>query len=462
MKAAVAALLLVVASPAAAFYQEPAKPPGTGGGPGGWTYKPPGATPINGGRIGGGSVTINRGNGSVTRPLSWKLKPGAGRAIAGGLIRGGAWGAALGLADWAAEQCIHRAPGGGWLLKCGKDDDEPYLPGKLVYTNGRISGKFYGSADEACKAAVFHQSGDAKAQHRIESTGQDQWICYRVYKSHEAHMTGVYRRYFCEGPPPLYSDDGKCPLPSGKDGKEITPEEAENILANAPLPPVAPPGVPLPVGDPIFNPSPGPNPKPRPLTMPIGDPVPNLSPDPSPEPEPGAQPQPDKQKLTWTQPAVEITHSPTEDQPLRMEMKPIDIPVSGPSDRQKVREGKPEPAPAAPGGVKPPTDTPIVGGQPPEPFDLCREYPDILACQQLGDVEATDLKHTNVPLSIRPAPGFERAAGCPADRTFTVFGRQYAISWVPLCQLAQGIRPVLVSIAAISALLAFLGLSRKE
>lgn len=443
------AVSALCAGAASAFYQEPAKPPGTGGSPGGWTYRPPAPAPINGGRIGGGSVTINHGTGSVTRPLIWKLKPGAGRAIAGGVIRGGALGVVLGLGEWAADQCIHQAPGGGWLLRCGKPD-EPYLPAEVIYTHSYRQGQFRSLAEGCPK-------GTTKAK------GKDIWECEIWWEQGKRMVSdGVLtKRLFCAGPPATYSDDGRCSMPSGqKEGRPITPDQAENILANAPLPPVAPPGVDLPVADPVWNPSPGPNPKPRPLTMPIGDPVPHLEPSPAPDPEPGAQPQPDKQKLTWTQPAVEITHSPTEDQPLRMEMKPVDIPVSGPADRQKVSDGKP--APAASGGNKPPADTgPVSGGAPREEFDLCKAYPEIVACQELGEAEEEDLIGRTVSVSFSPDASFHRAGHCPADRSVDVFGQRVTFSMRPMCEFASSIRPLIVAMAAFVAAGIIIGAGRR-
>lgn len=477
-----AGALLVVALPASAFYREPSPPPGTTIRPGGGTTFRP-STPVPGtGRIPGGSATINIGNGrTVTRPITWRPGPGAGRAIATGIVRGGLWGLGLGLAEWAADQCIHSAPGGGLLLRCGEPDD-PYLPGQLVYKSNYVSGKEYGSADEACKDAIVTQSGDPNARYRTEAD-QFGWLCYRNYESHEVVLTRVFQTYRCGD---HYSGSSKCAMPHDQpEGRPIDEETAIDMLSGK-LPPTIPPGIDIPVTNPVWNPAGPGSDRTKPVVVPVGDPIATVRPQPAPEvspvaPKPGATKPPGA--IEWQQPAVEITHSPTPDNPLRVDVKPINVPVESPRDKLKPEtDGKPQalPKPGAKPGEKPadPTVDPSIDpallpekkpgekgedGKPADDktADLCKQHPDILACKKLEDLDAEDLENRTVDVALKPADGFARAGHCPADRVMTVLGQQVTWSWSSVCDLARGVRPVVVAFAALAAVGIVVGASRR-
>jgi hypothetical protein len=97
-----------------------------------------------------------------------------------------------------------------------------------------------------------------------------------------------------------------------------------------------------------------------------------------------------------------------------------------------------------------------------EEKDPCDDAPDRAACKNLGTLEATPLQNVNVPLAIAPSSGFgPSSASCPAPQTATLLGRTYSFSWQPFCDLAVGIRPVVIALAWLSAAIGFLGLSRK-
>nr|DAS10065.1 MAG TPA: attachment protein [Inoviridae sp.] len=479
-----AGALLVVALPASAFYREPSPPPGTTIRPGGGTTFRP-TSPVPGtGRIPGGSATINIGNGrTVTRPITWRPGPGAGRAIATGIVRGGLWGLGFGLAEWAADQCIHAAPGGGLLLRCGEPDD-PYLPGQLVYQSHYVSGKDYGSAGEACEDAVKTQSGESDAKYRLEAAASGvEWLCYRVFEYHDSLMTSVFQTYRCGD---NYSTTGKCALPDTQpEGRPIDEETAINMLSGK-IPPTIPPGIDIPVTAPVWNPAGPGSDRTKPVIVPVGDPIATVGPQPAPgvspvAPKPGATKPPGA--IEWQQPAVEITHSPTPDNPLRVDVKPINVPVESPRDKIKPEtDGKPQavPKPGQKPGEKPadPTVDPSIDpallpdkkkdgeGEDGKPADdktgdLCRKNPDILACKKLEELEPEDLENRTVDVALRPADGFARAGHCPADRVMTVLGQQVTWSWSSVCDLARGVRPVVVAFAAIAAVGIVVGASRR-
>mgnify|MGYP001076138991 CR=1 FL=1 len=94
---------------------------------------------------------------------------------------------------------------------------------------------------------------------------------------------------------------------------------------------------------------------------------------------------------------------------------------------------------------------------------LCEAFPDILACQKLGALEAEELPDQAVPLAITPEEGFGSSAGsCPADKPLTVLGVSMAFKWGPVCDFANGIRPVVVAVAWLSAALGFFGFARRD
>lgn len=443
-------------------------PPGTTIRPGGGTtYRP--TTPVPGtGRIPGGSATVTITPGrSITRPVSWLPGPGAGRAIATGIVRGGLIGVGIGLTEWAAEKCIHFAPGGGLVLRCGDAEDEtPYLPGRRVYLSDYIRANDSASLEDACKRSAKAQSGGDKST-RVGPVKDNQATCYVIEEGgREWNLTRVWQSYFCEGPPAVYADNGRCPVPNGQEnGKPLDEETAINLLANGPLPPTIPAGIDIPVTHPVWNPAGPGSDRTKPVVVPVGDPVPRITTAPAPEPLPEMSPVAPKpgtntgtDAIQWTQPAVEVTHSPTPDQPLRLEVKPVDVPVEGPQAGLKTETEK-KPVPTGGGGaLRPPGEKPTDEETP----DFCEEHPEILACQKLGDPEEpVELKNRIVPLTLKPAAGFSRGGGCPADRTLNVFGSTMTLSWRPICDLAEGVRPVIIAIAAISATAAFLGLARK-
>lgn len=489
-----AGALLVVALPASAFYREPSPPPGTTIRPGGGTTFRP-TSPVPGtGRIPGGSATINIGNGrTVTRPITWRPGPGAGRAIATGIVRGGLWGLGLGLAEWAADQCIHSAPGGGLLLRCGDPDngEAPYIPGQHVGIATDLDGR-WGSIQEACDAVAGWRSysRDNVARGSIGEAvagSGNAYSCDLTYTDGSQASGGiVIDTYFCAGPPAVYADNGKCPMPSGQeDGRPIDEETAINMLSGK-IPPTIPPGIDIPVTAPVWNPAGPGSDRTKPVIVPVGDPIARMAPQPAPEvspvaPKPGATKPPGA--IEWQQPAVEITHSPTPDNPLRVDVKPINVPVESPRDKLKPEtDGKPQPLPkpGAKPGEKPadPTVDPSIDpallpdkkkdgegedGKTPDDKtgDLCKKNPDILACKKLEELEPEDLENRTVDVALKPADGFARAGHCPADRVMHVLGQEVTFTWAPVCDLARGVRPVVVAFAALAAVGIVVGASRR-
>lgn len=225
----------------------------------------------------------------------------------------------------------------------------------------------------------------------------------------------------------------------------LTEEQFEEALEPRPMPETVPKELPYPSPLPIepipwINPEPGPNPQTRPRFVPNGDPVKNPDYDPTAEPSPQNQP--------FIQPGTRIKPSPTDKDPFRLDMQPVDKPTPTPDPQQDQDEG-------------PGQDS---NAKPQENPGLCDQYPDIVACAKLGEApEAKPVKNEEKILEIKKENGWGPENGtCPAPKTATVAGVALEMSFQPLCDFSTGIRPVIIGLAWISAVFGFLGLSRKD
>ena len=108
-------------------------------------------------------------------------------------------------------------------------------------------------------------------------------------------------------------------------------------------------------------------------------------------------------------------------------------------------------SPEAPAPKNPPAGSTGSGDKPgtetPPPFDLCKEHPDILACDQQPESEDADLtipKET-VNLDFKPENVFSTDAACPKGEEFEAFGGRFSISLEPACAAARKIRPFIIA-----------------
>jgi hypothetical protein len=215
----------------------------------------------------------------------------------------------------------------------------------------------------------------------------------------------------------------------------VTPEQIVEEMAPKPLPDVLPLGVPYPL-DPvapiIFEPTPGDNPQAQPLRVPQGNPV----------------PVPDTNPQQYRQPVTRWAHSPTSTEPWRMSADPQDVVGTDP-------QGMTQPQPEASGSPN---------GEKPEQFDLCKEHPDIIACQVFkpDELTPTPLVNKQVPLALNAEGGFPTGGSCPQPKSVQLMGKTFAFSMQPLCDFALGIKPLLIGFAWLSAALVFLGVARRE
>lgn len=137
-------------------------------------------------------------------------------------------------------------------------------------------------------------------------------------------------------------------------------------------------------------------------------------------------------------------------------------------DRPDLKPNSPEAPVATPGGEAGDKtgDKDKTDNQQPPPFDLCKEHPDILACQGMGDVKGNEFDDIKIPRHVnqetwKPDSFLPDNGVCPAPKTFHVLGKQFSVSYEPLCVLMEKVRfIVLIAFILMSAYVAFGGLRK--
>lgn len=430
LRALVALSLGLAAGQAAAFVTAPA-PPGFVSTPtGGWLYTPPTPTAQLNSIIRGPGPSINLGPaGTLTRPVAYRIGSGAAAVLARAAFRS-PLGLGVTLGAWLLTECVEYK-GGAWMMTCGT--------GASIDTNEYTMDPTWGwspNPTAACQAwagKIMSANSYATVKNmRAEEQPDGNFKCKGDLETARAAPQppllepGYYDNYLTKR---LRPGD---PL---TDEEELDEQEMAEIMAPAKLPNIMPP-VAVPVEfPPVWNPDDQTVPGSKPVRVPVGDPV--LKPNSNP--------------AEWTQPATDVRHAPTTSEPWRFDVKPVDVPVTGPN-----------------AGLDTPGDLPSEGGgpgAPPTPAEhlgLCTEFPDIAACQKMGTIDAVPVTNTEVPLSITPDGGFPTGGQCPADKVMNILGGSYALSMQPMCDFAVAIRPLLIGFAWLSAAMLFLGIARKD
>lgn len=361
---------------------------------------------------------------AVTMPASYRLASNAPRIAAGIIFANPAIRTAAGIAAWL-------------------------LAGSLVWD----------AAEQAWKQLTEIEEGTGKEYQAVNTT---QWFtsptaaCYhyisvRTSGSSERSMQGILPNGNCKvgyvkTPESGYEEvqiitrdvvmTGSCPqgwtqTPAGCVSPALNQPQFEEALDPKPMPDTVPQELPqpapLPVEQPYINPEPGPNPAQRPLFVPTGDPVRNPNYDPSAPPSPTNQP--------WIQPGVRVVPSPTASQPWRVDLQPVDRPVSGPDPLPPDSEG-----PGQDNG----------GDKPKEQPDLCEKNPDVVACQKLGEADPQQRQDDTQEFTVTPAT-FSSSAGCPPPVSFQMFGQAYEFSYSGACNVLATLRALMLAMAAVLA-----------
>jgi len=82
--------------------------------------------------------------------------------------------------------------------------------------------------------------------------------------------------------------------------------------------------------------------------------------------------------------------------------------------------------------------------------DVCVEHPDASGCQPLGEHD-DDIELEEQTRDVDFDQTLSAAGSCPAAKQVTMMGRSYSLEWTPLCDLASGVRPVVIALSWLSA-----------
>ena len=96
---------------------------------------------------------------------------------------------------------------------------------------------------------------------------------------------------------------------------------------------------------------------------------------------------------------------------------------------------------------------------------MCEDNPDASACQPLGEPpEAGVIPTQDVPLSMDSPVSFgPSTAACPAPRVInTQLAGTLEFSYEGACMFADGIRPIVVGLAYLAAIMSFFGIGSRE
>lgn len=421
------------------------------------------------------TASLNVGGQAVKIPVAMRLAANAPRFASAALFAHPGLRAAIGIASLLAAAKVMWDESKQQWVKVTEGQEE--FPTDTVYwtTAHSLTGnpsRFFPTRDAACQSGGPLNWPSASLTYFGSSTGRCEFLL-KVTKSDGTFSQAV--SYIDIRSKQMSCPIGSIPTPAGcivktantrplQNPEEFEPEVMKpkpwpNVPADWPMPSTIPqelpPGTPLPVEQPIINPTPGDNPKPQPYFVPTGNPVPNPNYDPNAAPSPENQP--------YFQPGVRIVPSPTLDEPWRVDVQPVNRPTTSPTPKS-TDELNPQPDPAT--NPDPATDSGKDDkAKPEEQQSLCEKHPDILACQKLGTIEPEAIKNTDKSLIINKDEGWGPSDGsCPAPRTISLVttAKTLEFSFQPLCDFANGVRPIIIALAWLSATLSFMGIGRKS
>jgi hypothetical protein len=99
------------------------------------------------------------------------------------------------------------------------------------------------------------------------------------------------------------------------------------------------------------------------------------------------------------------------------------------------------------------TTAPGSGGDqapPPETPDVCVDHPDASGCEPLGEHD-DDVELEEEQRDVDFDQELSDAGSCPAGKSLSILGKSYTLEWTPLCDLARGVRPVVIALSWLSA-----------
>jgi hypothetical protein len=127
------------------------------------------------------------------------------------------------------------------------------------------------------------------------------------------------------------------------------------------------------------------------------------------------------------------------------------------ADHDAASDGDPATQPTGSGQFEPTSDPDVfqkdIGVEvdvdveaPPEPPVLCDKYPDSLACLDVGKPDQTpEVPVVEVPFNYQPF-FLSSVESCPAPVAASVMGFNINMTFQPMCDLAYGVRPIILAV----------------
>lgn len=379
------------------------------------------------------ALTVPIGGKSISLAAAQRLTPAAARVAAMAIFAHPATRTALGISQWlGVGKLVWDEVEQAWITyerQAGEEISTGYkysspdkLPGQSFDTLSAVCSAAWGGSPSG-EFGCTDSGGRYRSVHRIpDPTCPSGWI---------------------------RTSDGCLSPDTYRPTKVDTPEEFADKLAPKPMPETVPFELPypthLPVEAPAINPSTDSEyPVSLPLWVPVGDPVPNLEYNPDLATE--------GKNLPFVVPGVRVLHSPTTEEPWRLDLQTLNRPV----ESQKVQTG-PETEKLLPDGSPPnANDRPRS-----DTADLCEKHPDIVACQKLTEPERAELPEKDLEFELIPETGFAGGGSCPPPFSVTVGGRTLTFSWQGFCNSLTMVKPLLLAFAWLGAAFIVLG-ARQE
>ncbi|WP_154717046.1 virulence factor TspB C-terminal domain-related protein [Sterolibacterium denitrificans] len=94
-----------------------------------------------------------------------------------------------------------------------------------------------------------------------------------------------------------------------------------------------------------------------------------------------------------------------------------------------------------------------------EKSTFCRDFPNASACAELGQSE-NSAELGNEERDFDFDQELSESGSCPSALQLNILGNSYHLEWTPLCDLASGVRPVVIAISWLSAGVFLFGIGR--
>jgi len=150
--------------------------------------------------------------------------------------------------------------------------------------------------------------------------------------------------------------------------------------------------------------------------------------------------------MPYTQPGVKVTPSPTAQNPWQVDVQPVEKPQATPDP---LPDSELNPDDGTDSNEKPKDE---------ETMSLCEKHPDILACQNLDQPDEGELAAMDKAVSLSLDAGWGASdAVCPQPKMLQVQGRSIPIPFDLFCTYMQGMRPIVIAMAWLSAAFILIG-----